>query len=214
MKAPVQNLVEAQRSLLLDPNDPVVIAGAEENGISEQFIKSAQDSPIWKFVMEWKLALPLHPEFRTMPMLYYVPPLLPVSGRSGDGIYENDASEFFTHLDRARLPVKYLSRLFSAGNEEVVRAVMKRQMAVRYYKRAQEVDDVDAAQVEAVLREAGLSAEEAEAIYHMTAIAPMSSRYAMPPIQREEAIEATGCSPQQCRGQCGLGATAEPKRGF
>ena len=90
---------------------------------------------------------------------------------------------------------------------------MKRQMAVRYFKRAQDVSDVDSARVDAVLREAHLTAEQAEAIYQMTALAPMSSRYVMPPIQREEAIEATGCSPQQCRGQCGLGVAAEPKRG-
>ena len=104
MKAPEKSLVEAQRALLLDPNDPEVIAGAQRNGISEQFVRAAQESPVWKYVMEWKLALPLHPEFRTMPMLYYVPPLLPVSGRSGDGIYEQDSDEFFTHLEKSRLP--------------------------------------------------------------------------------------------------------------
>ena len=213
MKAPEHALVESQRSVLLDPNDPKVIAGARKNGISEQFITSAQDSPVWKYVMEWKLALPLHPEFRTMPMLYYVPPLLPVSGRAGDGIYEHDSEEFFSHLEKSRLPVKYLSRLFSAGNTDVIRDVMKRQMAVRYFKRAQEVDDAASDRVDAVLREAHLTPETAEAIYQMTALAPMNSRYAMPPIQREEAIESTGCSAQNCRGQCGLGQTDEPKRG-
>ncbi|XNM60913.1 hypothetical protein ACLK1T_29660 [Escherichia coli] len=28
--------------------------------------------------MEWKLALPLHPEYRTLPMVWYVPPLSPI----------------------------------------------------------------------------------------------------------------------------------------
>jgi nitrate reductase beta subunit len=28
--------------------------------------------------MDWKLALPLHPEYRTLPMVWYVPPLSPI----------------------------------------------------------------------------------------------------------------------------------------
>jgi nitrate reductase beta subunit len=214
MKAPEESLVESQRSVLLDPFDPAVIAGAEANGISPQFIESAQNSPVWKYVMEWKIALPLHPEFRTLPMLYYVPPLLPVSGRAGDGIYEQNAGEFFSSLDRARLPIKYLAALFSAGNVDIVRQVMKKQMAVRYFKRAQDVSDVDAAQVHAVLREAGITEAEAEAIYQLTTLAPLNERYVMPPIQRELNIEGTGCSPESCKGKCGLGVTQTPQRGL
>lgn len=214
MKAPEDALVESHRSVLLDPFDPAVIAGAEANGISAQFIESAQRSPVWNYVMKWKLALPLHPEFRTLPMLYYVPPLLPVSGRAGDGIYQQNATEFFSNLDSARLPIRYLASLFSAGNEKIVHDVMKRQMAVRYFKRAQDVDDVDATKVHAVLREAGLSEEDAEAIYQMTTLAPMNERYVMPPIQREVNIAGSGCSPEMCKGSCGLGAISTPERGL
>ena len=39
---------------------------------------AAQNSPAYKFVVQWGLALPLHPEYRTMAMMYYVPPLSPV----------------------------------------------------------------------------------------------------------------------------------------
>jgi nitrate reductase beta subunit len=214
MKAPEESLVEAQRSVLLDPFDPAVIAGAERNGINPQFVDAAQRSPVWKYVMQWKIALPLHPEFRTLPMLYYVPPLLPVSGRAGDGIYAQDATEFFSNLDSARLPMKYLAALFSAGNMEVVRHAMKRQMAVRYYKRAEDLDDAAMARAHAVLREAGLSAEDAEAIYQLTTLAPLNERYVMPPIQREVAIDGTGCSPEACKGRCGLGTTNTPQRGL
>jgi nitrate reductase beta subunit len=46
---------------------------------------------------------------------------------------------------------------------------MKRQMAVRYFKRAQDVGGgVDMQEAHAVLREARLSVEEAEEIYHLT----------------------------------------------
>ncbi|MBI3119282.1 MAG: nitrate reductase subunit beta [Candidatus Hydrogenedentes bacterium] len=216
MKAPEASLVEAQRNVLLDPHDREVAAAAEANGISPKFIAAAQQSPVYKYVKEWQLALPLHPEFRTLPMLYYVPPLLPVMGRAGDGIYEHEAEEFFTHLDKSRLPMKFLASLFSAGNLDVVKAVMKKQMAVRYYKRAQDVDDVDAAKVQRVLREAHLTPEQAEAIYALTALAPMTERYVMPPIQREEALDGfdmPSCSPEMCKGKCGLGMTQAPQRG-
>ncbi|MBI5093948.1 MAG: nitrate reductase subunit beta [Candidatus Hydrogenedentes bacterium] len=212
MKAPEESLVESHRSVLLDPNDPAVIAGAKANGISPEFIESAQKSPIWKYVMEWQVALPLHAEFRTMPMLYYVPPLLPVMGRSGDGIYAHDTEEFFGHLQKARLPIKYLASLFGAGNTEVVEAAMKRLMAVRYFKRAEGVGDVDEDKVKRVLREAQLTAEQAEAIYRLTSLCTVHDRYVMPPIQREEAMTES-CSAEMCKGQCGLGTTTPPQRG-
>ncbi len=214
MTAPEQSLVEAQRSILLDPNNPKVIAEAQRNGLSPKLLEAAQQSPVYKYVMQWKLALPLHPEFRTMPMLYYVPPMLPVMGRAGDGIYHHDAEDFFAHLDRARLPIKYYAALFSAGNTDVVKDVMKRQMAVRYYKRAQDVKDIDPEKVKRVLREAHLTPEDAEAIFHMTAIAPMGERYVIPPLQREEAMDDGVCSPEMCKGSCGLGATVTPQRGL
>lgn len=29
-------------------------------------------------IIDWKIALPLHPEYRTMPMVWYIPPLSPI----------------------------------------------------------------------------------------------------------------------------------------
>ena len=37
----------------------LIVAAARKNGISEEVIESAQKSPAWKYIMEWKLALPL-----------------------------------------------------------------------------------------------------------------------------------------------------------
>ena len=37
------------------------------------------NGPIDKLVNQWKVALPLHPEFGTEPNVYYVPPILPPS---------------------------------------------------------------------------------------------------------------------------------------
>ena len=53
--------------MILDPFDPKVIAAAKANGIADSTIEAAQYSPTYKFVKEWNLALPLHPEFRTLP---------------------------------------------------------------------------------------------------------------------------------------------------
>jgi nitrate reductase beta subunit len=49
-------------------------------GVHDSTITAAQNSPVYKFVKEWKIALPLHPEFRTLPNLFYVPPMLPSYG--------------------------------------------------------------------------------------------------------------------------------------
>lgn len=73
-----RDLYRAQREILLDPNDPQVVAQAQANGVPHSWIKAAQESPIWKLITEYEVALPLHPEFRTLPMVWYVPPLSPV----------------------------------------------------------------------------------------------------------------------------------------
>ncbi len=82
---PDRELVEQQLAMIQNPFDPTVIAAAKANGIPEQMVDAAQKSPVYKFVKQWRLALPLHPEFRTLPMLFYVPPMLPVLASIKDG---------------------------------------------------------------------------------------------------------------------------------
>ncbi|MGH7715457.1 MAG: nitrate reductase subunit beta, partial [Vulcanimicrobiaceae bacterium] len=104
-----KDLVAAQRSIIQDPFDPLIIAAAKKNGITDQQIAAAQNSPTYKFVKKWGLALPLHPEFRTLPMLFYVPPMLPVLGKMKDGNYDSAApeglGEMLNSLSKARVPV-------------------------------------------------------------------------------------------------------------
>jgi len=214
--APVESLVEQQRSLLLDPFDPAVIAAAEAKGIGRPLIDAAQQSPVWKFVREWGLALPLHPEYRTLPMLFYVPPLVPVMGRSIDGVYgrAGDGERIFNALDDARLPISYLASLFSAGNTNLVSSSLKKLMAVRWYRRSLELDDVDDATAEKVLAEAGLTAAQANAIYRLTALSTLEERFVLPPLQREEAMTSRdGDAAEECRQNCGLGEIVPPRRG-
>ncbi len=53
-----QDLIEAQRDIILDPFDPEVIKGAKESGISEDWIDAAQRSPIYKIVKKWEIGAP------------------------------------------------------------------------------------------------------------------------------------------------------------
>lgn len=54
----------------------------------------------------------------------------------------NHGEHFFTSLEKSRLPIKYLARLFSAGNEQIIEGVMKKLMAVRYYKRSLSMEEL------------------------------------------------------------------------
>jgi nitrate reductase beta subunit len=74
--------------VILDPFDPAVIAAARENGIEDSWISAAQNSPAYKFVKEWGLSIPLHAEYRTMAMMYYIPPLSPVVSIIEDDLYK------------------------------------------------------------------------------------------------------------------------------
>ena len=212
MSVPEASLIESQRSIICDPYDPKIVELARRNGISEEFIEAAQKSPIYKYVMKWKLALPLHIEYRTMPMLFYVPPLLPVMGKMDNGHYTNFVDGFFTGMENARLPIKYLSKLFSAGNTEIIEYAMKKLMAVRYYRRSLDMGDLDVIQISKMMREGNVTPEEAEEIYRLTALPTVDERFVIPPIQREEAISQT-CNPEVCRGCTGLGTPVSIERG-
>ena len=64
-----KDLYQRQLDVFLDPNEPKVIEQAIKDGIPLSVIEAAQQSPVYKMAMEWKLALPLHPEYRTLPMV-------------------------------------------------------------------------------------------------------------------------------------------------
>ena len=187
----------------------MVIEAARRNGVSDEFLDAARNSPVYKYVVEWKLALPLHVEYRTMPMLFYVPPLLPVMGKTGDQAWDRASNDFFSGLDAARLPVAYLASLFGAGNTDVVRAALKKLMAVRWAKRAQSVGDIAPEVVSRILREAETTPDEVEAIYRMTTTANQYERFVLPPLQREVAVAST-CSPEFCKGCTGFAHQPTP----
>ena len=212
-KVPDDQLVEAHRSLILDPRDPAVVAAARRSGIHDSVMDSARDSPVYRFVKEWGIALPPHIEYRTFPMLFYVPPLLPVISRREDDVTVTESEEFFHDIEKARMPLEYLANLLGAGNVGKVSYALRKQMAVRHYRRSVTVGDVDGEVVTRLLRAADCSREEAEEIYKLTALCTASQRFVIPPSHREEAIEMTRDTMDH-KQAVGFGFLSGPKRGL
>lgn len=205
-------LVSAIKEMIKDPFDESVIASAKGNGIPDSVIESAQRSPVYRFIKVYNLALPLHPEFRTIPMLFYVAPLLPVlSTKNGNGYEIED--RFFPDTESLRIPVKYFSSLFSAGNEQEIIDIYKKLIAVRIHKRASTVGDISPLQAKKALEEAGLSYEQAEEIFRLTSIPSASERFVIPTFMRETAIEVFEQTEKR-KTEAGFGFIKRPQRGW
>ena len=188
------DLYEAQLNLLLDPNDPDVIAGARAEGIPEDWLDAARRSPIYALAKEFRVALPLHPEYRTMPMVWYVPPLSPIVDLlSGQGHDAEDAGTLFGAIDALRIPVEYLAELFSAGDTSVIDGVLRKLAAMRAYMRditlGREPDPDIPASV-------GMSEEQVYEMYRLMAIAKYEERYVIPTAHLEQAeqLDEMACS--------------------
>ncbi len=211
-RRPDAELVDAQRSMILDPFDPEVAQAAHQNGIHESVIEAARQSPVYQFVKVWRLALPPHVEFRTLPMLFYVPPLSPVMSARQDDTLTHVSKDFFHDIDESRVPLAYLARLFGAGYDGHVRYALRKQKAVRIYRRSVTVGDVDQDLVRRVLEEADCTPEQAEDIYRLTALCTFQDRFVIPPMHREQAIEAL-YDPLERKQAAGFGFVEGPMRG-
>ncbi|WP_456789344.1 nitrate reductase subunit beta [Cellulomonas sp. P5_C5] len=190
------DLLEAQRGVFCDPHDPAVVREAERAGIPRDWIEAAQRSPIWSLISTYKVALPLHPEYRTMPMVWYIPPLSPVvdavaeTGEDAEG-----KGNLFAAIDQLRIPVEYLAELFTAGDTVPVTGVLKKLAAMRSYMRDISMGrDADPSIPAAV----GMTEQEMLDMYRLLAIAKYDERYVIPPAHAEAAhgLEeiATECS--------------------
>jgi len=206
-------LVDKQLSMYLDPNDPEVIKAARDNGIADSTVEAARKSPVYQFVKKWGLALPLHPEFRTLPNLFYVPPLLPTMAFIENGAYETTSETFWAAIEKSRLPMKYLANLFSAGNEKTIETVLKKLMAVRLHRRQVTVGDLPEEEVYGPMNEVVMDPETADAIFRLTSLPLFDERFVIPPAHREEAIEMLQ-STADVKGNTGFGTRITPKRGL
>ncbi|HEY5854894.1 MAG TPA: nitrate reductase subunit beta [Aldersonia sp.] len=173
-----EDLYPAQLDVLLDPRDPEVIEAARRGGISQEWIEAAQRSPVYTLIKDYRVALPLHPEFRTVPMVWYVPPLSPVvDAVSRDGHDGEDLGNLFGALDALRIPMEYLAGLFTAGDTAVVEGVLRRLAAMRSYLRDINLGREPQADIPAAV---GMSEESIYAMYRLLAIAKYDQRYVIP----------------------------------
>lgn len=170
-----QDLYPAQSALFLNPHDPDVMAEALSSGIPNSYIEAAQRSPVYKLI-DWKLALPPHPEFRTLPMVWYIPPLSPIL-QAWDWQSEVDI------LNHLRIPLQYLANLLGAGDVAPVKLALQRLLALRRYMRSVRLEySLDTRALEA----AGLTEVMAQEMYHLLAIADYHDRFVVPTVRKEE----------------------------
>jgi nitrate reductase beta subunit len=224
-RSPQESLVQAQRDVIKDPFDPEVIAAAKASGIPDSKIMAAQQSPVYQFVKKWGLALPLHPEFRTLPMLFYVPPLGPVLAKTGNGVYDNVAAEarlgpLMSSLERSRIPLRYMASLLTGGNEQIIRDVYNKLVAVRVYMRAKKVGDIPQEEVERALTKGKTTAAEVEAIFRLTSLPTFEERFVVPPMERDTSVESmfpmldpVSRNYPTYKGAVGAGFHIDPARG-
>jgi nitrate reductase beta subunit len=178
-----RGLYEAQRRVLLDPDDPAVRSAAADAGIPADWIDAARRSPVWALIHRFAVALPLHPEYRTMPMVWYIPPLSPVveslrdSGHDGE-----DTGNLFGAIEALRIPIAYLAELFTAGDPGPVDAVLRRLAAMRSYMRELNLGKPARPDIaEAV----GMSPGDIEDMHRLLAVAKYDERYVIPPAHPE-----------------------------
>lgn len=218
--APDSELVASQLNMIKDPFDPQVIKAAKRSGLSDEIIESAQQSPVYRYVKEWGIALPLHPEYRTLPMLFYVPPLLPLMGKNSQtNSFEINQSSSpieipqLSDLDNLRIPIRFMANLFSAGDESVIKSVYKKLMAVRAYMHDYKTKSAPEGYVNQMLEEASMSSRMAYEIWHLTAMASYDDRFVIPPMYREMGIELLqGDDPFKDRSESGFGFRNVPDR--
>ena len=177
-----KELLDAQLSVFLDPRDPAVIQAAREAGITDAWIEAAQKSPVYKMAVEWGIALPLHPEYRTLPMVWYVPPLSPIMTHVEAVQAAATADEILPVIDAMRIPMEYLANLLSAGDVGVIRTVLRKLATMRAFLRSRTLGLPEDGRL---LQAAGLTAEQVEDMMRLLGIAKYDERFVIPTARRE-----------------------------
>jgi nitrate reductase / nitrite oxidoreductase, beta subunit len=179
-----QDLYGAQLGVFLDPADPSVAETAERQRIPHDWLVAAQRSPAYSLIVRHRVALPLHPEFRTMPMVWYIPPLSPVTDVTAAAGYDDaDPDAVFATIDALRVPVEYLANLFTAGRTAPVREALGKLAVLRAVMRARQLGLPTADGP----GRAGMSDADADDLFRLLAIARYEDRYVVPPAHKEDA---------------------------
>jgi nitrate reductase beta subunit len=175
-----KDLYQSQLDVFLDPHDPKVQAEALAQGIPQSWLDSARKSPVYKMAVEWKVAFPLHPEYRTLPMVWYIPPLSPIQSAADAGHIGMDG--IIPDVKSLRIPVKYLANLLTAGDEAPVTSALERMLAMRAFKRAEVVHG--RAEPE-LLKGLNITPAQVEDMYQTMAIANYEDRFVVPSSHKE-----------------------------
>lgn len=171
-----------------------MIAQARADGVPDAWLEAAKKSPVWKMAMEWKVAFPLHPEYRTLPMVWYVPPLSPIQSAADAGKFGADG--VMPNVRSLRIPLQYLANLLTAGDEELVARGLERMIAMRTYMRAKTVGGYTD---EETPKRVGMTPAQIEEMYHLMGIANYEDRFVIPTAHRELKEDA-----YDLRGSCGF----------
>ncbi|WP_270578580.1 nitrate reductase subunit beta [Caldibacillus thermoamylovorans] len=197
-----KQLYHAQLGIFLNPNDPEVIQAALAEGIPMDWIEAAQKSPIYKMIIDWKIALPLHPEYRTMPMVWYIPPLSPIMNTIEGKGSNADWYDIFPAIDDMRIPIEYLANLLTTGDTAHIRTVLKKMAVMRSYMRAQTTGKVFDTEI---IDELGLTEDGIKQMYRLLAIAKYEDRFVIPKSHKEEVQDL-----YDDQGACGLDFAGGP----
>lgn len=197
-----KDLYAEHQKIFLDPNDPEVIKQARKDGVPESWIEGAQNSPVYKMAIEWGVAFPLHPEFRTLPMVWYVPPLSPVQSQLDQGNLATEEDGMIPKADAMRMPLRFLANLLSAGNEQVIHQGLNRLLALRSYQRSMRVEGTKDLRL---LERVGLTEAQIDEMYRYMAIANYEDRFVIPTAQDETRQE----DPYAFQGYNGFNASQD-----
>ncbi len=192
-----KDLLDAQLDLFLDPDDPEVQEQARRDGIPDDWIEAAGRSPVYMMAKRWEIALPLHPEYRTLPMVWYVPPLSPVESLGASLVRDGgDPDDVFAAIEELRIPVEYLASFMAAGDTAPVEKSLRRLVAMRRYMRALNVGGEARPEI---AEEVGMDPVQLEAMFRMVAIGDYDERYVIP--KRHGEVSPNAFAEQ---GSCGI----------
>jgi len=202
-----QELYKAQLGIFLDPSDPQVMAEARKEGISEAWLEAARQSPIYRMAVEWKVALPLHPEYRTLPMVWYVPPLSPLM----NSIVNEDALSpqgYVEAISQMRIPMEYLASILTAGDGNVIRRTLLRLTAMRVHMRGKnlEAERQDDGDDRSLLEASGLTLPQLEEMARLFGVAKYNERFVIPTGNRNAEEDLA-----YQQGACSLEGIAPPE---
>ena len=150
----------------------------EKHRSLKEFINLPDVYPAGRLDTEYEVALPLHPEFRTLPMVWYVPPLSPVVDQvTASGSDGEDHKVLLSAISQMRIPLEYLAGLFTAGDTAPVELALRRLAAMRSYMRDVFVDNPTNEEIPASV---GMTPEKVKEMYRLLSIAKYDDRFVVP----------------------------------